>query len=80
MADGTIAASVATMNNVLKNFFENTSATLPETIELVTKNPAKKLNIYDKIGSIEIGKSADFVIFDENFNIKKVFIDGENLY
>lgn len=77
LADGTIAASVATMNNVLKNFFENTSATLPETIELVTKNPAKKLNIYDKIGSIEIGKSADFVIFDENFNIKKVFIDGQ---
>ena len=77
LADGTIAASVATMNNVVKNFFENTSATLPETVELVTKNPAKKLNVYDKVGSIEVGKSADFVIFDEDFNIKKVFIDGQ---
>ena len=77
LADGNIAASVAKMNDVAKNFFENTSATVAETVELVTKNPAKKLNLYDKIGSIEVGKSADFVIFDENFNIKKVFIDGQ---
>lgn len=77
LADGNIAASVAKMNDVAKNFHENTSATVAETVELVTKNPAKKLNLYDKIGSLEVGKSADFVIFDENFNIKKVFIDGQ---
>ena len=77
LADGTIAASVATMNEVVKRFFENTSASLPEVVELVTKNPARKLNLYDKIGSLEVGKSADIIIFDEEFNIKKVFIDGK---
>ena len=77
LADGTIAASVAKMNEVVKNFFENTQASLTETVELVTKNPAKKLNLYDKIGSLEVGKSADFVIFDENFNIRKTIIDGK---
>ena len=76
LADGTIAASVAKMNDVAKNFYENTSATLAETVELVTKNPAKKLNLYEKIGSLEVGKYADFVIFDKNFNIKKTFING----
>ena len=64
----------------MKNFYENTQADFAETVEFVTKNPAKKLKIYDEVGSIEVGKSADLVIFDENFNIKKVFIDGkENL-
>ena len=76
LADGTIAASVAKMNDVAKNFYENTSATLAETVELITKNPAKKLNLFEKIGSLEVGKSADFVIFDKNFNIKKIFING----
>lgn len=77
LADGNIAASVATMNEVVKNFLENTSAKFSEVVELVTKNPAKKLNLYDKIGSLEVGKFADIVIFDENFNIKKVFINGK---
>ncbi|MBR6014108.1 MAG: N-acetylglucosamine-6-phosphate deacetylase [Selenomonadaceae bacterium] len=75
--DGTIAASVAKMNEVVKKFFENTQASLTETVELVTKNPAKRLNLYNEIGSIEVGKSADFVIFDENFNIRKTIIDGK---
>lgn len=77
LADGTIAASVATLNNVMKNFHENTGANIAEVVETVTKNPARELKIYNKIGSISVGKSADFVIFDENFNIKKVFIDGQ---
>lgn len=80
LADGTIAASVATLNDVAKNFHENTSATIAETVELVTKNPARRLNLYEKIGSLEVGKSADFVIFDENFNVKKTFINGEIFY
>lgn len=77
LADGTIAASVAKLNEVAKNFHENTSAGIAETVELVTKNPAKKLNLYEKIGSLEVGKSADFIIFDENFNVKKTFINGQ---
>ena len=80
LADGTIAASVAKMNDVVKNFYENTQIPLTEVIETVTKNPAKKLNVYDKLGSVEVGKSADFVIFDENLNIKKTIINGEVAY
>ena len=76
LADGTIAASVAKMNDVVKNFYENTAATLPEVVETVAKNPARKLNLYKKIGSIEVGKAADFVIFDENFNVRQTIISG----
>lgn len=80
LADETIAASIAKLNEVAKNFHENTSATVAETVELVTKNPAKKLDLYDKIGSLEVGKSADFVIFDENFNVKKTFVNGQQYW
>ena len=76
LADGTIAASVAPMNDVVKNFKKNTSAEIAAAVELVTKNPARELGLYDKLGSLEIGKSADIVIFDADFNIKRAFVNG----
>lgn len=35
-------------------------------LELITINPAKQLGIADKVGSIEVGKQADLVIFDNH--------------
>ena len=80
LEDGTLAGSVATMNNVVKNFACNSNFSVAEVVALVTKNPARELKIFDKVGSIEIGKSADFVIFDENFNVKRTIIDGKIIF
>ena len=80
LEDGTLAGSVATMNNVVKNFMANSEFNVAEVVELVTKNPARELKIFDKVGSIEIGKAADFVIFDENFNVKQTIIDGKIIF
>jgi len=35
-----------------------------QTLALITINPAKQLGIADKVGSIEVGKQADLVIFE----------------
>ena len=77
MADGNIAASVAPMNDVVKKFQQNTKISIPEVVELVTKNPARRLKLYNEIGSLEVGKAADILIFDEDFNIKAAFVDGK---
>lgn len=80
LEDGTLAGSVAKMNDVVKNFAINSGFSIAEVVELVTKNPARELKIYDKVGSIEVGKAADFVIFDEDFNVKRTIVDGKILY
>ena len=80
LEDGTIVGSVATMNNVVKNFSRNSGLSVAEVVELVTKNPARELGIYDKVGSIATGKAADFVIFDENFNVKRTIVNGEIIF
>ena len=56
-----------------------------EALAMVTINPAKQLGIDDKVGSIEVGKSADMVLFDKdplsNFSkAEKVWIDGHQYF
>ena len=80
LSDGTIAASVATMNKVVNNFKNNTNIDIASAVELVTKNPATELGMYDKIGSLEVCKSADIIIFDENINIKMAIVNGKIRY
>ncbi len=53
-----------------------------EALKLVTLNPAKQLHIDNRVGSIEVGKDADLVLFDKHplsvYAVpQKVLIDGE---
>ena len=80
LEDGTIAASVATMNKVVKNFKINTKINIAEAVEFVTKNPAIELKIYDQSGSLAVNKSADIIILDDDFNIKVAFVNGNKSF
>ncbi|MFQ5663347.1 MAG: amidohydrolase [Terriglobia bacterium] len=53
-----------------------------EALKLITLNPAKQLGIDARVGSIEVGKDADLVIYDKHplsvFAVaQKVLIDGQ---
>ena len=53
-----------------------------EALSLITINPAKQLEIDNRVGSIEVGKDADLAIFDKHplsnyAKVDKVFIDGQ---
>jgi imidazolonepropionase-like amidohydrolase len=56
-------------------------ATEEEALKMITINPAWIVGIDDKVGSIEVGKDADLVIWDKHplstyARAEKVFIDG----
>lgn len=76
LEDGTIAGSVAKMNDVVRIFKDNVRIKTEEAVEAATKNPAKLLNMYNEIGSIEIGKFADFTMFDDEFNVIMTVVGG----
>lgn len=80
LEDGTIAGSVLCMNDGLRIFHENTNAPIEEVVTAVTKTPAKELQLYDKLGSLSIGKKADITIFDESFHIKRTLVEGRTAY
>jgi imidazolonepropionase-like amidohydrolase len=53
-----------------------------EALKLVTLNPARQLGVADRIGSIEVGKDADLVIFSGHplsvyGVVEQTFIDGQ---
>ena len=78
--DGTIAASVAPMNLAVKNFVDNSGWTIETALECATKNAAVELGLYDRIGSLEVGKAADIIIFDDALNIHAAFVDGNQVW
>ncbi len=56
-----------------------------DLIKMLTINPAKILKIYNKVGSIDVGKDADLVIWSEHpFDFRsyviKTIINGEIVY
>jgi imidazolonepropionase-like amidohydrolase len=56
-----------------------------EALATVTKNPAIQLGVQDRVGTIEVGKDADIVIYDkdplsEYSKVQKVLIDGNKYF
>ena len=80
LADGTIAGSVLRMNDGLRILRENLDASIPAVVEMATRTPAKELNVYDKLGSLSVGKYADIVIFDEDFRIRRTIVGGVDIF
>lgn len=69
LEDGTLAGSVLRLDQALKNIHKIIpELSLTQLIDLVTKNPAKNLQIND-IGSIALNKKARFTVIDRDLNV-----------
>jgi N-acetylglucosamine-6-phosphate deacetylase len=44
---------------------------------MATINPARILKMADRKGSLEVGKDADCVVLDENFNVIQTLVAGK---
>ena len=77
LKDGTLAGSILKLGTALQNIMTYTGCTLADAIEMASVNPAKQLNIFDRKGSLAIGKDADIVILDENLDVYMTFCRGE---
>ena len=80
LEDGTVAGSVLHLNHGVWNVYKNSSIPLYECVNCASLNPATAIGIADRKGSLDIGKDADIVITDENFEVQKTIIRGETKY
>jgi len=80
LADGTIAGSVLTLNQAVRNMMKHTDEPVNEIVNMASLNPATSLGVQGAKGSLEAGKDADIIIADDQFAVEKTFIKGELLY
>ncbi len=80
LEDGTVAGSVLKLNKGVWNVYTNSSIPLYECVNCASLNPATAIGVEDKKGSIEVGKDADLVILDNEFNVLKTIKKGEVKY
>lgn len=80
LEDGTVAGSVLHLNKGVWNVYTNSSIPLWECVNGASLNPATTLGLEKHKGSLEIGKDADIIVTDLEFNVKKTIIGGETKY
>lgn len=71
------AGSIATGDRLIRVLVKDCGLDVAMAVKLFTKNPARLIGI-DK-GLIEVGMDADLVVFDEDINVKSVFVLGRKV-
>ena len=75
--DGTIAGSATNLMDCMRFVVKTVGLPLETAVMCATENPAKEIGIFNEVGSISVGKRADFVLLDQELNIVAVYIDGK---
>ena len=78
LADGTIACSAASLWQCLVNALRF-GVKEEDAVRAATYNPACAISAQDKVGSIEEGKFADFLICAPDYSFKTVCLGGKAL-
>ena len=75
--DGALAGSVTTLPDCVRTVVKEMGISLETAIACATINPARSLGIDALYGSVEQGKKADLVLWDEKLQLVHVMKDGE---
>ncbi len=71
------AGSVALTDRLVRTVIHMADIPLIDAIRMMTLTPARIMKQQDSIGSLEKGKDADIVLFDEQINISNTIIKGK---
>lgn len=80
LSSGSLAGSILTLHQAVKNMIAWGIATPLEAISMASIAPAKSVGLDGSIGSIAVGKCADFNILSKDYDILAVYIDGVKKY
>lgn len=78
--DGTLAGSALDMITAVKNAVEHVGLELTEALNMASLYPAQYLGIDHNMGSIEVGKQADLIVFGDDYQVTHTWIGGELIH
>ena len=77
LEDGTLAGSILKMDDGVRRMFGLSGMSLYDVVKMASVNPAKQIGVYDRKGSITVGKDADILLVDVELNIQYTICRGE---
>jgi len=80
LPDGTLAGSVVTMDQAVRNVVGLGLAPLTEAVRMASASPAAALGLGQRLGQIAPGFAADLVALDEKLEVATTFVGGRPVY
>lgn len=74
-----LTGSIASGIRLIQVMVEKAGVSVADAVRMAATNPARLMGIDDRVGSIERGKAADLILFDEHFRLHSVWIGGKPL-
>ena len=74
--DHTMAGSEWPINHNVRTMVDKVGINLADAVKMASLVPAKITGLDHRIGSLEPGKDADIIVFDENLNIYLTIVKG----
>ncbi len=75
--DGTLAGSILTQDQALRNMVRWSRLPVQSVLGMLTRNPAQSLGIAGRKGALAAGKDADMVLLDRNLRVQATIVQGE---
>lgn len=75
LVDGTLAGSILTLDQALRNLVEWTDATIPEALHMMTAVPARLIGD-DSRGRLVTGARADLTLFNRALEVTSTIVGG----
>lgn len=77
---GNLAGSILKMNDAVRNMFEWGLVSIEDALRMASYSPAKSVGIEDVCGQIKQGLAADFIVVDDQLQLKATYLDGQEKY
>lgn len=71
-----LASSVAGIDRMIRTMNRANGGALADTIRMASLTPAELTGVADDIGSIDVGKRADLVVWSPKLQVRAVFLGG----
>ena len=74
------AGSVCTTDRLIRTMTTLAGVTVEQAVKMASYNPARVMGIADRKGSLEVGKDADIVIFNDDVDVAATIVGGRVVY
>lgn len=75
-----LASSIATADRLVRVMTQQAGIPLIDAVRMGAETPARIMGVADRKGSIQKGKDADIIVFNNNIDILRTMVGGKSVY